>query len=197
MGEFFVYSLFLGMLFFLFPIFVYVDGYVDVFENKCWFSISFYRFFRVYGGYFQLAQDGIVFHLSKKKAIFLPYKEMSGARKKFEVTKGFQLWRFHQIVETGGAQKIYGVVIASLMQSVSGAVFSALQTRHPFLSLRSSTLLTEENTLKISLQAATVFNGLVLTIAIMKKVLEGIINWIREKKSIALWKKRHSSSQVS
>ncbi len=194
MGELFIYSLFFGTLFFFFPIFVYVDGYVDAKENKCWFSVSLYRFFKVFGGYLQIKKEGIVFHLTKKKAVILPYKQMAATRKKFEITKGFQLWRFHQTIETGGAEKISGILIAAVLQSVGSAIFSAMQTAHPFLSLRNNTLLSETNNLKITLQAATVFNGLVLTIAITKKILEAIINWIKEKKSTTSWKKRQSSS---
>ncbi len=194
MGELFIYFLFIGTLFYLFPIFVYVDSYVDVKENKCWFSISLYRILKVFGGYLQLTKEGIAFHLTKKRAVFLPYKQMAATRKKFEITKGFQLWRFHQTVETGGAEKVSGIIVAAVLQSVGAAIFSILKTLHPFLSLKNNTLLSETPNLKITLQAATVFNGLVLTIAIEKKFLEIIIKWIREKKSTALWKKRQSSS---
>lgn len=194
MGELVIYSLFFGLFFFLFPIFVYVDGYTDAKENKFWFSVSLYRFFRVFGGYIQVKKEGLIIHLTKKKAVLVPYAQMADTRQKFEITKGFQLWRYHQIVETGGANSPAGILIAASLQAVSSAVFSVLKTAHPFLSLRHNTLLTEKTELKISLQLATVFNGLVLTIAIVKKLLEAILNWIKEKKSTALWKKRRSSS---
>ena len=197
MGEFFVYSFFVGMFFYLFPIFVYIDGYLDVAENKFWFSISLFRFFRVFGGYLQIKKEGLVFHLTKKKAILIPFKQMGATRKKFEITQGFQLWRFHQNVETGGANRLSGIMIAALLQSASGAVFSAMQTMHPFLSLKSGLILTEQNVLKITVQTAFVFNGLVISIATTKKTLEVILNWIREKRLTASWKKRRSSSQAS
>lgn len=196
MGEFFIYSLFFGALIYLLPVFVYVDGYVDVEENKCWFSLSLYKHLKIFGGYAQLTKDGAVIHLTKKKAVIIEYAKMTDTRKKFEITKGFQLWRFHQIVETGGAQKPYGVLIAAALQALSGSVFSVLQTAYPFVSLKSGILLTEKTSLKVSLQTAAVFNGLVLTIALIKKLLEALINWIRTKKSTALWKKRRNSSQA-
>lgn len=196
MGEFFVYSFFFGMLLFLFPVFFFTDIYVDVPENKCWFSLSLYKHFKIFGGYAQLEPDGIALHLTKKKAVFVPYAQMTDTRKKFEITKGFQLWRFHQIVETGGADTVYGIFIAAVLQSASSAAFSVLQTKHPFLSLKNSTLLGEKTTVKITLEAALVFNGLIVTIALIKKLLEAIINWIRTKKLIASWKKRQNSSQA-
>lgn len=193
MGEFFVYSFFLGMLFFLFPTFVYMDVYLDVKENKLWFSLNLFKYFKVFGGYAQIKKDGIVIHLTKKKAVFQPYSKMAETRKKFDIAKGFQLYRFHQIVETGGAEKPIGILIAASLQSLSGAVFSALRTKHPFLSLKNGVLLTKDPCLKISFQAVTIFNGLVLSIAIAKKILEAIINWIRVKKSTASWKRQPNS----
>ena len=181
MGELFVYSAFLGTLFFLFPVFVYVDAYVDAAENKCWFALSLFKVFKIFGGYLQIKKEGLVFHITKKKAVIVPYKQMAPMRKKFEVTKGFQLYRFHQIVETGGEGSPQGVMIAAVLQSLSSQIFSVLQTLHPFLSLKNGVLLTENPRLKLSLQFVTVFNGLVLSIAIGKKILEAFLNWIRKK----------------
>jgi len=94
MGEFFVYSFFFGIMGLLFPVFVYFDSYLDVKENKCWFSVSFYKYFRFIGGYIQLTKDGMAIHLTKKTAFLVPYNQMADTRKKFEITKGFQLYSF-------------------------------------------------------------------------------------------------------
>lgn len=192
MGELFIISSFVGMLFFLFPVFVYADGYLDVRENKAWFSLSLFKYFKVFGGYGQLDREGIALHLTKKKAIFMPFDQMADTRKYFEITEGFQLYRFHIVVETGGAESPYGVLLASALQSIGGASFAVLRTRHPFLSLKNGTLLTEKPCLKVSLHTVTVFNGLVVSMAITKKILEAIINWIRKRKSTASWKRRRN-----
>ena len=191
MGEFFIFSFFLGTFFFLFPIFVNTDIYVDVRENKAWFSLGLYRL-RIFGGYAQIKQGGIVIHLTKKKAVFLPFAQMGNARKKFEITDGFQLYTFRVTVETGGAQSPAGILIASALQSFGGAVFSILKTKYPFVSLKNGTLLSDKPCLKVSFRAVTVFNGLVLAMAFSKKILEAIINWIRKRKLTTSWKKRQS-----
>lgn len=196
MSEFFIYSFFFGMLGFLFPVFVYLDAYVNTSENKLCFSLGLYKFFKVFGGYAQIKKEGLVFHITDKKAIILPFAEMTNTRKKFEVTQGFQLYRYHQIVETGIIDKPYSVLVAAALQAAGAQIFSVLQTAHPFLSLKNNTLLSEEKGIRISVQAVTVFNGLVLSMAISKKILEAIINWIRKKRLTALWKKRRNSSQA-
>lgn len=194
MGEFFVYGTFFGTLLFLLPVFVYVDVYFDLRGRKAWFSFSIYRFLRVFGGYAEVRKEGIALHLTKKFAILVRYADMGATKKKFEITKGFQLWKFHQTVETGGAGSPYAVLLAAAVQSAGGAAFSYLRTKHPFLSLKNITVFAERPCLKLSTQTATVFNGLVLLVAISKKILEALINWIRKSKSTASWKKQPSSS---
>ena len=193
MGDFFVYSTFIGVLLFLFPVFLFVDSYVDVTKNRAWFSVSLYRFLRIFGGYGQLDREGIALHVTKKTAVFLPFDKMGDTRKKFEITKGFQLYIYHQIVETGGANSIYGIFLAAALQGAGGAAFSVLQTKHPFLSLKSSTVLSEKPCLKLTVRTAFIFNGLVLTIALIKKLLEALITWIKRKKSTASWKRQPSN----
>ncbi len=197
MGEFFVYSAFFGTLLFFLPVFVYFDGYLDVRENRVWFALSAYKYLKIIGGYGQLDAGGAAVHLTKNTALYIPFADMANMRKKFEITKGFQLYIFHQIVEAGGAQSVYGVLLAAFIQSVSGGTFAVLKTKHPFLSLKNSTLLTDRTDLKLSVHTAVVFNGFVLTLAIVKKLLEAIINWKNKKRSTAFWKKQHSSSQAS
>lgn len=184
MGEFFIVSTFFSVLSFFFPIFLRLDAFLDVREKKGWFSIGL-NGLRVLGGYLQPVSGGIAAHITDKKAFYLPYSKLVDTRKKFEITKGFQIYRFHQVVEIGKSDNPYIVLPAAVFQSVSATIFSVLQTKHPFLSLENNTLLTEESNLRLSFQFTTVFNGLVLTIAFIKKILEAIIQWMEKRKSTA------------
>ena len=193
MGEFFIVSAFLAALLFFLPLYVRIEAHLDVKENKCWFFVGLYRHLKIFGGYGQLERDGIAVHITKKKAIFLPYMQIADTRKRFEIMKGFQLKNFHQIVETGGADSIYGIMLGAAFNAASGSVLSLLQTKHPFLSLKNNLLLTNRAELKLTLESDIIFNGLVLTIALIKKLLEVIITWIKTKKSIASSKKQPSA----
>ena len=97
---------FVGFLSFLFPIFLNVNAFVDGKEKKGCFGIYLFRFFKIYGGYATLYKEGIAFHLTKKKAVLLPYKELGNTRKKFEITDGFQVYSYHQIVEIGNRENV-------------------------------------------------------------------------------------------
>lgn len=192
MSEFFIVSAFVSAFLFVLPLYVSVDAHLDIKENKCWFRVGLYRFIKIFGGYGQLTKEGAALHITEKKAIFIPYAKMADTRKKFEITQGFQLVGFHQIIETGGAESIYGIMLGALNTSITGSVFSMLQTKHPFLSLKNSLLLTNRTELKITLKSEVVFNGLVVTVALIKKLLEAFIKWIKIKKLTTSWKKRQN-----
>ena len=193
MGEFFVYSFFAGAALFLFPVFLYADLYGDLGCNRVWFCISLFHRVRLFGGYAELRAEGFLFHLTKKKAVLLPFTEFAAARKRFEITKGFQLWRYHQIVETDGADAPKGVVLGALLTIAAGTAFSVLKEKSAFLSLKSRSLLHHEPCLKIAIRTAVIFNGLVLALALIKKALEVFIEWMKRKRSTALWKRRQKS----
>lgn len=189
MGGFFVPLIFAGAAGLIFPVFLFVDLYADIFENRAWFCVSLFHKIKLFGGYAQIRKEGFVFHFTKKKAVFLPFSDLTSARKQFEVTKGFQLWRYHQTVETGGADAPRGIALAASMRLAACAAGSVLQERHGFLSLKSSLLLHEAPCLKITVRAALILNGLVLLTALTKKLLEGIIEWTKNKNSTVSWKK--------
>ena len=183
----------MGLLFFLFPVFLYTDTYLDVGENKAWFAVSLFRRLRLFGGYAELRREGIAVHLTKNFAALIRYDKMGDTRKKFDFTQGFQLWRFHQIIETGGADSVYAVLLAAAIKSAVGGTFSYIRTKYPFVSLKNSTLLAEGARLKVTFETAVIFNGLVLTVAFTKKLLEALINRIRRKKLTASWKRQRSN----
>lgn len=197
MGEFFVYSFFFGTLLMLFPVFVDADIYLDARENRGWFSLSLYHFLRLFGGYAQLRQEGIVFHLSKKKAIVLPYGEMSNARKKFEITKGFQLMRLHQLLETGGAQNAKSILLAAILSALGGTAYAFLREKHAALSFQSRVIFYNRPCLKASIGVTAVMNGLVIGIALAKKTMEGFIKWMRKRKSTVSLKKLRKNLRAS
>lgn len=196
MGEFFVYSFFFGALLTFFPVFVYADLYLDVAANRGWFSLSLYQRLRLVKGYAEVRREGIVLHLTKKKAYLLPFSEMASARKKFEITQGFQPWRFHQVLELGGADDVRMCMVAAAIRAIGGTLYGIAKEKYAAISLQNNVILYHEARLRISAQAATVFNGLVLSMAVGKKFLEGIITWMKERRSTALWKRRRRSSQA-
>ena len=94
MGEFFVYSFFFGALLTFFPVFVYIDFYLDAASNRGWFSLSAYHRLRLMKGYAQLKQYGILFHLTKKRRIYCRFPKWRVRGKNLKSRKGFSRGAF-------------------------------------------------------------------------------------------------------
>lgn len=100
MGRFFALTTIAAAVLF-FPIVQNFDVYGDVGEKKFTFSLSMYGVFRLVGGYASVYRGGIALHVSKKKAILLPYTGMEEKRKKFSFVRSFRLLFARCAVETG------------------------------------------------------------------------------------------------
>ena len=103
---------------------------------------------------------------------------------KFEITDGFQVYSYHQIVEIGNREKVGGAVLAAaFIESLAGALFARFFAKKKYLSLKSGVMLTpESDTLKVSVSMTAIFNLLVLTMASTKILLEKVIEYERKRK---------------
>lgn len=193
MGELFLWIMLAVVILLIAPISLNIHSHLDVRENKVWFSVRLFNLIKLVGGYMQLTKEGLAIHLSKKKVVILPYNQMLDTRKKFDVTSGFQLTRLRFTVETSGSDQVYGVMIASVLQTISEIAFPVLREKYSWLKPSNCVLLSEQKNFTVSMEMVTVFNLIILFVAIFKKILEAFLQWIREKKSTASWKKQRSN----
>lgn len=193
MSEPFFWIFFATIVLLIVPIWVNIHAHFDVLERKIWFSIRLFHVIKLLGGYILLTNEGFAIHVSKKKALIFPYTQLFTMRKQFEITNGFQLLRLRFTIETNGAERMYGVAIATGLRIIGDVLYPILQTKYPLLSAKNYILLSDKKIFTISMEMVTAFNFVILIIAIIKKILEGILQWIRERKSTALWKKRQNN----
>ena len=120
MGRFFFVALIiLGSIVFLlfFPIYLKTESHYDVHRRKLAFVMHINKFFRVLGGYIATYKGGFALHVSEKKAILLPYKEMNSKRKKISIIRTFRL-KALSITTECGAQ--YFLQMAALQEVFEG-----------------------------------------------------------------------------
>ncbi len=89
----------LAILFF--PIYLEGNAHYDMNRRKLAFSVYAYKILPVFGGYIATYEGGLALHLSKKKAVILPYLKMNSERKRFSVLKSFRWKRLLLTTETG------------------------------------------------------------------------------------------------
>lgn len=180
-----IYGAVAGAMLLLFPFFLSADLYTDFTKNKFFFSVYAFKIFRIAGGYMQSEKEGLVVHVSRKKAIFLPYAQMQNERKKFEITAGFQIVACKISLELGDEDFPAAAFFATaFLRVLSGTVFPALQRGRDFLRLQSGILLRHGgDAAMLAVHLVTVFNLLTVGIALTKILLEAIINlWQKKRK---------------
>ena len=160
----------------LFPVFVNIYLYGDKADGKLGFAFYLFGTFRILSGYAALYTGGIALHLTDKKAILLPYKEILSARKKFEITKGFSVCRYRQVIELGGAQNTAGALAAGLvLRKATDLAF--LIVRHRSDVVLEGDILVDINRegMRAAVSAVVAFNLLIVLFAAFKIFLEKIL----------------------
>ena len=158
----------IGLLALLFlPLYIHSDLYYDVNGRKCAFSVTAYRFLPIIGGYIATYKGGIAFHISKKKAILLPYKDMKQEQKKISILRTFHLKTLAINIETGAEYLLYSM----LAQRVFRAYFLCQGGKKE--KLKNSLWLTEGNGLRLSIHCVLRLNGYI--------IIRNLLAYIKEK----------------
>ncbi len=182
MGRLFFYTLPLGILVLLFfPIYLETDAHYDVNRRKFAFAVYAYKVVRIIGGYVATYTGGLAVHVSKKKAILIPYSKMNSERKKFSFVKTFRLKSFRLTTESGAEYLPLTAVAHSALRSyffINGGEKEGIE---------NNLWLTDGDTLRISLNTLVYFNLFIL--------LKNFIKFCKEKIRI-LWQKRTKKSTL-
>ena len=167
----------------LFPIFVNVYLYADSDGGKVGFAVYLFGVAKVFGGYAAPYSGGIAFHVSKGTALLLPYKEILNARKKFEITKGFIVSSYRQVVEIGGRKgEAAAMSSAMVLRKLTDLVFFFLR-RKIDVRLEGDILVDMTRCgARVSVGAVVLFNLLIVLIAGIKLLLERLFENVRRRK---------------
>lgn len=180
MSRFFLWfgiSLLLFILIF-FPIVTEIDAHFDIREKKVGFSIFFYRLFKIFGGYINTYPGGIAMHLSRKKAILFPYRNMKEDGKRFSFFKSVKPIYTRITTETGVEYLLPITAITLFLQAIS-------LTKKP--KIENNLWLTDGDVLKISARVAFYFS--------LYTLLCNFIKFLKEKITL-LWRKNTKKSII-
>ncbi len=182
MGRFFLFlrtaAILAAILFF--PIYIKTDAHYDVPRRKLAFLIYVYKI-PVFGGYIATYVGGLAMHVSKKKAILIPYSKVNNERKKFSFVKTFRLKSFVLTTESGAEYLPLTAVAHSVLRTyffIKGGEKEGI---------RNNLWLTDGDVLRLSLRCLLYFNLFIL--------LKNFITFCKEKLRI-LWLKKTKKSTL-
>jgi hypothetical protein len=179
---FYLVVIVISVIFLLFfPIVFDLDAHLDVNQKKCAFAIFLYKKIKIFGGYAETYRGGIALHVSPKKAILLPYKEMNDHRKKFSFIKTFRLSELTITTETGAEYLLF----VSILHTILRIYFFLIGGDKK--NIENNLWLTDGDVLRVSLNVTMFFNGYILLI--------NFLHFLKEKLQI-LWQKKKKRSII-
>lgn len=182
MGRLFFFTiaalLFAAILFF--PIYLEMDAHYDMNRKKLAFAVYLYKRIPIVGGYVSTYAGGIALHLSRKKAILVPYKQLDSERKKFSIFKTFRLKGFNLTTESGAE---YLFITAAAHAFLRTAFFIKGGEKE---YIENNLWLTDGDELRLSLNCLLYFNFYIL--------LKGFLKFCKEKIGTLCRKKMKKST---
>ncbi len=85
----------------IFPIFMNGFIFLSLENKKAFFSVCLFKTIKILGGYAEIVEGGIAFHVSEKRAILLPYKSLTGMKKKIKPLKDYHITKCNFAVDVG------------------------------------------------------------------------------------------------
>ena len=169
------------ILLLFFPIYVKTDGHYDMNGRKLAFSISLYKFFRVFGGYIATYKGGLAMHVSSQKAILIPYRDLNRERKRFSIMRTFRLRKLQITTETGAEY----LLPCAATQAVFRLIFFILGGKKE--KIENNLWLTDGDVLRITMNLSVRFNLFILFRRLIITIKEQIKDlWQKKIKKLTI-----------
>ena len=155
------------------PIYFTVYLFTDLQKKKSYFAFYVLHYIKIHGGYAGLYHGGVALHLTDRKALLLPFREMFSAKSRFHITSGFRMLAYSHVLEVGSKNVPGGaIMVAAAAQSGAAIASGILRRKRHCRSFKSDVLLhAEQDVLKLSQRIIFVFNVLVLLFVVGKLLL--------------------------
>ncbi len=178
-----VYIFTLITIFLFFPIKLYINiAYFSELE-KTFFSVYFYKLFKIKSGYITLNSDGIFIHLTDKKAVFLPFKNIKNSKNVLKFYKDFHFNDLYIVIETNLENIENKLPFFMLYNYVFNTYAQILNERKPYVKLKSAVCFTQNySQTNLYIKTKIYVNLLVLIVNLIKTALEKILNAKRKTK---------------
>lgn len=167
----------------LLPLVVSVHLYFDAAQKKLFFGVYILRAVKLRGGYAAPAPRGIALHLSRRRAVLLPYGELFAAGKKFKLARGFSVADAAFVLEVGRAEQPALALFAAAAARIAACMGAAyLRARTKAGGLHMDVLLRAgEDCCKASGRILIAFNLAVLLAAAAKLLLRKMMQGGKQK----------------
>lgn len=149
-----------------FPIYIKTDTHYDMNGRKLAFSLSLYRYFRLFGGYIATYPGGLAMHISPQKAVLIPYTDLDSERKRFSVVRAFRLRELNVTIETGAEYLLWVSILQMLFR-----IFFFIQGEEKE-KIENNLWLSDGDVLRVSANFTVRFNLFIILQSLLLKLKE-------------------------
>lgn len=151
------------------------------------FKLYLFNFIRVIKGYAEKIEEGFAFHITTKKAIIIPYKNILGMRKKIKPIQDYHIIKLNLEINYSNYENNFNaIIISNIFQIINNNVLRILCYNKPYLNINNTINIyenEEKNLFYIKCSFTIIFNILMLLISIIKILMEKFIYAIKSIKN--------------
>ena len=168
----------------IFPIFIRIDVAFTKDAKKILYKIRLFNLFVLFYGYVEKVNEGIAIHLSKRKAIIITNDKIFDVKNKIKPLKDYHVIRLFMQIDLGNKESILtSLSTAWSINFVTKYVEWFLENSKPYVKFNSAINVYEEKDLFcVKINATFVFNLLMVTISLIKILLEKTFYAIKYRK---------------
>ena len=167
----------------IFPIFINGDFHLSQDKLKLFYKIKVFGFITILKGYAEFIKEGIIIHLTKRKAIILPFENLFEVKRKVEPLKDYHLINFKLNVELGNEENILAPLTTAFIINYIYNYFKwFLHHKKPYFNSDINIfVIDEKNVFEIFLKGTAVFNLLMILISLIKILAGKLINAFKQR----------------
>ncbi len=153
----------------IFPIFITVKANLSKEKNKLFFAFNLFGL-RVFRGYAELISEGIIIHLTKTKAVIIPFDKIFEVRKSVEPLKDYHFIKLTTKVDLGNETSVIEPLFFSLLIDYFYNIIGwFVKNKKPYVKLSNNFNVYEgEDKLEIYLSITIVLNILMVLLSLIK-----------------------------
>ena len=128
------------------------------------------------GGYVHLFDDGIVIHISNKKAILIMYKNLFSYRKSIKPIKDYHIKVFESVLEIGAKDLFRSFNLAFLLGFINNSVGQIINVKKGHVKILNNFNIVEENRFNAYIKIGIMLNNFMLLASLIKIMIGKLIN---------------------
>lgn len=159
----------------IFPLFLNIDVYFSHSAKKLFFGLDLFGFIKFLSGYAQLANDGIVLHLSDKKAVIIFYKNITVMGKSVKPLRDYHIIKTDLNIEIGSENSFLAATAAAYTIKFFSDIFGFhVYNAKPYVRFNDNIKVYEKDMFNIYAEFTVLFNTLMIIISLIKILTEKI-----------------------